>query len=278
MEKLSTDQSIGKLLTKKTRKLFESGGYDLQAIEIKHLLSHTSGIQDYADDDYIDFIDSNKTYRWTRDEQLERTLERGGPLGPPGSTYSYTDANYLLLTEIIEGITGSPFYTSMRELLKYGELELNDTWMPTLEEKPEGTKSLVHQYWDEMGWDSYDIDVSTDLYGGGGIACPPKDMARFYWSLFNGRIVQDTAVLNLIFTVVPTADAKSAHYYFGLSPYEIHGLAGYGHGGFWGTVAVYFPELNASIAVCTLERSMRMVRNALMDRVVAILLETTEDR
>ena len=163
-------------------------------------------------------------------------------------------------------------------LSRYEQLGLHDTWMPTLEDKPEGTKPLVHQYWGEKGWDSQDIDVSVDLYGGGGIACPPKDLARFSWNLFNGRIVQDTAVLDLIYTEVPTADPEPANYYFGLSPFEVRGMTGYGHGGFWGTVAVYFPDLKTSVAVYTLERDMGMLRPALMDLLIGILMDGQRDR
>jgi D-alanyl-D-alanine carboxypeptidase len=50
---------------------------------------------------------------------LELTIKTGGPLGIPETTFSYADANYLLLTEIIEQITQKPFYSAMRELLYY---------------------------------------------------------------------------------------------------------------------------------------------------------------
>ncbi len=270
---LSIEQPIRKLLTGRTRKLFQDGGYDLDAIRIKHLLSHTSGIRNYADQDYIDFINANKTYRWTRDEQLERTLSLGGPLAPPETTYNYTDANYLLLTEIIEQVTGKPFYTSMRELLRYEPLGLDNTWFPTLEEMPAGTKPLVHQYWGSLGWDSNDIDISVDLYGGGGIACPPEDLAGFSWNLFNGNIIADTATLNLIYTEVPTQDSIPARYFLGLTPTEYGGLTGFGHGGFWGTNVLWFPELNTSIAVYILEKDQRKLGRLIMTRCVDLLVE-----
>jgi D-alanyl-D-alanine carboxypeptidase len=51
--RLTIDQPIKNLLSKKTRLIFEKDGYDLNAITVKHLLSHTSGIQDYVDDTYF---------------------------------------------------------------------------------------------------------------------------------------------------------------------------------------------------------------------------------
>lgn len=271
MGKLSLDQPIGPLLGDYTRYQFQQGGYDLEAIRVKHLLSHTSGIRDYADQAYVDRLSADKSHRWTRDEQLALSLENGPPLGGPGHTFSYADANYLLLSEIIEGQTGQPFYTAMRTLLGYEALGLRDTWMPTLEDKPAATPPLVHQYWTSHDWDSHDLDVSFDLYGGGGIACPPRDLAAFTYHLFTHAIVQDTAVLDLIFTEMPTEDPEPSRYFLGLSAYEYAGQVGYGHGGFWGTEAVYFPELRTAIATYILEKDARELRVAVAEGVVRSL-------
>jgi D-alanyl-D-alanine carboxypeptidase len=112
---------------------------------------------------------------------LQQAVKMGDPLGKPEDVFHYEDANYLLCTEIIEEVTNKPFYEAMRELLRYDELGFTDTWFPTLEAKGENTKTLIHQYWDEMGWDSYNIDISWDLYGGGGIATTTKETAQFFY-------------------------------------------------------------------------------------------------
>ena len=250
--KLSIDEPIEKLLSDKTRKLFEEAGYDLDKITIKHLLSHTSGIQNYANQEYIDFIDANKLHRWTRDDQLALTVRLGDPLGKPGFTYSYTDANYLLCTEIIETIEKKPFYTAMRELLKYKILGLDNTWFPTLEEQPANTEAMAHQYWGQKSWDTYEMDISVDLYGGGGIACPTKDLAKFTYDLFDAKIIQD---------------------YLGISKVEYQNFTAYGHGGFWATEVLYFPDLNASVSIYILDRDERKLIKSLMDQLVGILAE-----
>lgn len=272
-DKLSIDQPIKNLLSDKTRRLFEQCGYNLDEITIKHLLSHTSGIQDYANQEYIDFIDGNKLHRWTRDDQLALTLRLDPPPGKPGFTYSYTDANYLLCTEIIETIEKKPFYTAMRELLKYKTLGINNTWFPTLEEEPINTETMAHQYWGQKGWSTYEIDISVDLYGGGGITCPTKDLASFTYELFNANIIQDTAVLNLIFTEIKTEDEEPSNYYLGISLSEYNNFKAYGHGGFWGTEVLYFPDLNTSVAIYVLEKDERKIIKSLMDQIVGILAD-----
>jgi len=259
-KKLFLNQPISQLLSKKTIKLFEADGYLFDSITVAHLLSHTSGIKDYADKNYIEFVDKNQKHRWTRDEQLALAVKVGNPLGKPGTVFSYADANYLLTTEIIENISGKPFYTTIRELLKYDELELNNTWFPTLEKKPKTTKKIVHQYWGEYNWDSYEHDISWDLYGGGGIACTTKDLAKFSFNFFNGNIVKNKAIRDSIFTTFKTKGTESHPYYLGLSENSYNGLTTYGHGGFWGTAVLYFPDLNTSISVYVLERDKRKLR------------------
>lgn len=264
LEKLTIEDAVKKYLSKETTQLFEQDGYNLEEIKIKHLLSHTSGIVNYGTADYLDWVDKHQQHRWTRDEQLELTIKAGNPLGKAGNIFQYTDANYLLTTEIIEQVTDKPFYEAMRDLLKYNELSLSNTWFPTLENKPVGTKSLVHQYWGDKNWDSYEHDISWDLYGGGGIATTTKELAQFSYNLFNGNIIENDEILNLIFTKINTQDGRDNRYLLGLSKGNIEGHTTYGHGGFWGTTVLYFPELDISIAVYVLERNERILRRNIL--------------
>ncbi len=264
MEKIQLNQPIKSLLTENTQIIFQEDGYQLDSIKVFHLLSHTSGIEDYANDSYIEYITENSNHRWSRNEQLELAIDVGDPLGKSGEVFCYADANYLLLTEIIEGLTDHPFYIAMRELLRYDELGLNNTWFPTLEETPENIPLLAHQYWGKHAWDSYNFDISFDLYGGGGIACNTADLANFSYNLFNLSIVRDSVVFKQIFT----QDTLNESYYLGLAKYEYNGTEGFGHGGFWGTVVVFFPKLKASIAVYVLEKDKEFLTGEIMELMV----------
>ncbi len=270
--KLTIDQPVGPLLTGPTRALFASDGYDLQAITLTHLLTHTSGVDSYNLYGFMDSVIANPQHRWTRDEQLTRTVVLGHKLAEPGAHYAYADANYLLLTEVIEGLTGMPFTQAMRQLLRYEQMGYTHTWMPTLEPMPTGTLPLVHQYWDERNTDSHTIDISMDLYGGGGIACTTADLARFNQHLFTGKVVKDATTLAAIHTTVVTQDSIPSGYQLGVSTVTVRGLQAYGHGGFWCTKALYLPALNATVSIAVLERSHRAVQEAVIDRVVGLLM------
>ena len=91
--KLTLDQAVGPLLTERTRTLFTGDGYDLDAITLTHLLSHTSGLDSYTEYGYMDSSTADPKHRWTRDEQLVRTVRVGTKLAEPGDHYSFADAN-----------------------------------------------------------------------------------------------------------------------------------------------------------------------------------------
>ncbi|HCN11349.1 MAG TPA: hypothetical protein DIS75_03265 [Chryseobacterium sp.] len=268
-KKLKLDQPIKELLTAVTVQKLSAAGYDLNAITVKHLLSHTSGIRDYVDENYFKFISENKQFNWTRELQLERSASLGAPLGKAGSVFKYADVNYVLLTEIIEQKTGKPFYTAMRRLLKYRCNGLKSTWFINLEQKPKNTLPMVKQYWSTFSWNIPDLNPSWDLYGGGGIASTVSDMAHFYQKLFNGKIVKNRAVLQQMYTDVPPDFITN--YCLGIRKIKVHGITGYNHGGGLGTDVTYFPELNATISVAVVEADKRSAALALRDEVVKLL-------
>jgi D-alanyl-D-alanine carboxypeptidase len=122
-----------------------------------------------------------------------------------------------------------------------------------------------------MGWNSYDLDPSFDLYGAGGIAATSKDLALFSQALFEGEIIKSPQVLDLIYTKIDIKEGDDPHYFMGLQDSEIAGRPAYGHGGFWGTVVQYIPELNTSISVFVLERDHRILRAGILETMIQLL-------
>jgi len=265
---LTIEDAVSKHLTEETILIFEEVGYDFDKIKIKHLLSQTSGIKEYADGEYLQWIDNNQKHRWTREEQLRLTTSKGGPLGSPEDVWSYSDANFLLCTEIIESNIKMPFYTAIRELLKYEKLGFNNTWFPTLEKPNPNTKPMVHQYFGYYDWDSYEMDPSFDLYGGGGIATTTNELAKFLYNLFQGNVIEDSLTLNKIFTKITPSDGIDTGYLLGLGEGTSNDFTWYGHGGFWATSVLYFPKLKTSIAIYILEKNNHPLIGDFIDAIV----------
>lgn len=269
---LNLNQAIDTLIFEETNKSLKSDGYKTSNITVAQLLNHTSGIFDYAGtDDYLQLIKDQPKHKYTRSEQIQMALSLGDPLGNSGDVFAYADTNYLLLTEIIEGITMKPFFTSIKELVNYNKLGLHSTWFSTLEDYPENTLPLAHQYWTSEGLDSYQIEHSFDLFGGGGLASTSKDLAVFCQSLFSNKIFIQPETLELMYTKADPKQQMEGDYYLGLSTIDIDGIKGYGHGGFWGTAVNYFPEINASVAIFVLDRDKRVLRLDINKAIISTL-------
>ncbi len=196
------------------------------------------------------------------------SVKIGSPLGQAGDTFSYADVNYLLLTEIIERFTGKPFNQAIADLIDYKKHHLDSTWFMSLDEVPQNTKPLVHQYTGKYGLDSYEVDPSFDLYGAGGIAATTKDMARFMQLLFTGEIIKDKNTFELIHTEIHTKDENFPNYYLGIMSSKLQGLQAYGHGGFWATVVQYLPEIKTSISVYIMEKDKGGLRKDVLEGLV----------
>ena len=222
----------------------------------------------------MQIIKADPTHRWSRDEQIQLATQFGDPHGQPGWGFAYADVNYLLATEIIEQQTGLPFYTAMRELLKYDELGLHKTWFYTLEAVPSGAEALAHQYWTSEGIDNHKVDPSFDLFGGGGIAATARDMTTFTQALFTGKVFDHRETLELMKRKMPMDQGENPHYYLGLSESTLAKHTAIGHGGFWVTSSMYFPELETSIGVAIMDRDAKALRKDVFEMTVKNIVET----
>lgn len=263
------DDSIENLISLESKILLQSDQYDLSKITVRHLLSHTSGITDYVDKDYFDFIGSHSKLRWTRDAQIKRTVELNEKKAEPGENYSYADVNYLLLTEIMESQNKKDFTKTIRILLDFKQYNLNNTWFETLEKRPSKLGQFPHQCWTSRGFDSHNFDPSWDLYGGGGIASTTKEMALFFDALFRAKLILNPDLLNEM-----TRDqgiVENSKYGLGIMSINFFGEPMFYHGGFWGTDVMYSPDLKASFSAVCLEKDEREINAQISKRFIQIL-------
>jgi D-alanyl-D-alanine carboxypeptidase len=259
--RLSLDATLDVLLAGEYDELLRSGGYDTASITLRHLLTHTSGIYDFAADAY----DGPATEgfqrecrrdpgrRWTRYEQVEFAMRHGHPYGKPGEVWAYSDTGACLVGEVIERVTGRTMGAAFRDLIGYERLGLRHTWQETIEPEPLDLPPLSHQY--EDGFDVADFDASVDLYGGGGLMSTCRDVGRFFRALLAGVVFHDPVTLATMTTTlvdVPLTseagweeDPSTAAMY--LFHREIGGETWWGHDGYWGTTALTCPASDVTI-------------------------------
>ena len=259
--RLSLDATAAELLAGGYDELLRSGGYDTDAITLRHLLTHTSGIYDFASDAYDPTIPDGFTAqvyrdpgrRWTRLEQVGFAVSHGKPYGRPGERFGYSDTGACLVGEVLERVTGTTMGAAIRELVGYERIGLTHTWQETVEPKPTDLSPLSHQY--EGDYDVADMDASVDLYGGGGLMSTGRDLGRFFRALLGGEVFREASTLETMTTTlvaVPAAEGTSvdddpstaAMFLF---RDEIAGEEWWGHSGYWGTTAYTCPARDVTI-------------------------------
>jgi D-alanyl-D-alanine carboxypeptidase len=259
--RLCLDDTIDVLLAGEYDELLRSGGYDTRSISLRHLLTHTSGIYDFAADAYDAPVEPgfqrevhrDPSRRWTRFEQIEFAMTHGHPYGAPGAVFGYSDTGACLVGEILERVTGRSMGAAIRDLVGYEGLGVRHTWQETIEPEPPDLPPLSHQYEDEL--DVADMDASVDLYGGGGLMSTCSDLARFFRALLRGEVFREPSTLAAMTTTlagVPLTpeggweeDPSTAAMF--LFRREIAGRTWWGHGGYWGTTAYTCPGADVTV-------------------------------
>ena len=253
MKQLALHDSIEQHASPALIEMLKSGGYDTSAITIKQLLQHSSGIADYAGNAekyqgaFQQAVLSNPSRKWTRAAQVEFAVKHYGPAGEPGSEFHYSDTGYILLGDIIEQVTKQTYAAAMRSILRYSELGLDSTYLEESEPVPDPLLPQAHTY--VGGADMASIDPSYDLFGGGGLVSTVQDVSKFFVALFNGSIFEYGSTLDLMLgigqPILAGSGGEPAH--MSLYPRMIGSEPCFGHSGFTGITALYFPSLQTSV-------------------------------
>ena len=250
MGKVDITRSVDLYVSGDTATCLRSGGYDPAIITARQLLSHTSGICNFAGTDpFIEMVESEPHHRWTRGEQIQLAIDHGKPEGEPGSVVSYSDTGYVILGEIIERQTGKALGQAVRDLIDYGAVGLADTYWEQTESRPRRSQFSGAMLGDI---DMTNHDHSFDLYGGGGLISTNGDLVRFFQALLEGRVFQQRNTLAALLTV-PSVERPRGELTFanGVALYPFGRFIGFGHQGHWGQFAIQCPENGVTIAWST---------------------------
>lgn len=179
--KLDLDAPITTWLPAELTKRIQSSG----KITLRHLLSHTSGLIDYLNDDKgwrIDFA-SNPDRQWTHSDIVPYLFDK--PLiFEPGTGYHYSNSNYILVGWILERVTGQPLHALIREYI-LEPLGLKHTFNG---QETVTSKNRAHGYVRRHGR----IIDTYPWYGHYGLAdsgmhSTTGDLARFLKSIFTSE-------------------------------------------------------------------------------------------
>lgn len=163
-------------------------------ITVRHLLQHTSGLYDYTDRllggaTVPDLV--RMRYRtWSPRELLTYALGEP-PLFEPGSEWSYSNTNYIIVGLLIERITGRPYGAEVtRRIIR--PLGLHQTEVPGSD--PDISGPHAHGYLPLRG-DGGIVPVDITRYNpsvawaAGEMLSSAADLNRFYGALVSGRLL-----------------------------------------------------------------------------------------
>jgi D-alanyl-D-alanine carboxypeptidase len=251
MGRVDLDASIEAYISAESIAVLRADGYATEAITVRHLLTHTSGIADFASQNpaYTLALLENPTREWTRIDQIQFAVDTADPVGEPGGQYSYSDTGYSLLGELIEAVSGQPIAAAVHDLIGYDRLGLSNTYWETFEPAPVGT-IMAHQYAGD-----YDITAAlsptADLYGAGGLVSTTRDLAVFFRALLRGEVFDQPDTLDIMLTVPDVgigADGGVMDAAMGIFRLSGAGLTCWLHSGSWGVLAIYCPDLDVAVA------------------------------
>jgi D-alanyl-D-alanine carboxypeptidase len=159
-----------------------------KGITLRHLLSHRSGLYDYLSDPRVlkPYLAGNFGYTWTP-PRLVAVSSSHKPLFAPGTKYSYSNTNYILLGLIVEKATGNPIGAELKRRI-LAPLQLRST---SLDTSPRMRPPYAHGYL-VQGKELQDVTAVSPSYAwtAGAIVSSADDLARFYRALLGGRLLE----------------------------------------------------------------------------------------
>ncbi len=229
------------------------------AVTIRELLDHTSGIADFFSSAKIDdAILGCRTCLWTPAKSLSFV---GKQLFAPGTRWSYSNTNYVLLGQLVEAVTGDTYANLLRTRF-FTPLGLISTFVQGKEAAP---YPVVHSYrfstssrserptalWDGTGVSPF-RSLATAAGSAGDIASSARDLALWARALYGGRVLGNDGSKAMLDFNATMLVRSSVPYGLGVEQFTVAGRVAYGHGGrlLGARSAIrYLPAEGMSIAV-----------------------------
>ena len=233
----------GKLsLDDKVSKHVEQAPEAWSAITVKHLLTHTSGIPEYALIEGLYLTDEYTREFW---------WEKIGPLPldfATGKRFAYSNSNYTVLSQIIEKVSGARYYDAVQErVIKKAGLT-HTRFRQTNEIIP----NLATGYY--KAGDTMIIspsEASSSAYGAGGIVTTVDDLDRLLRACRSGAIVSK-ATLAKMQTANRTDDGRKTGYGLGWFIRDLSGHPMVSHAGNtagYSASMAYFPDQDLTVCL-----------------------------
>jgi D-alanyl-D-alanine carboxypeptidase len=215
----------------------EGNGHDGTRVTLRQLLNHTSGVFSYtADDDFgrTYFLKGGffeHRYDTLTPRELVAIAMAHKPDFEPGTSWNYSNTNYVLAGMVIEKATGRPYGAEIRDRV-VKPLHLTATSVPgTRVTVPRPSSRAYGKLAETATGPTYDVTkLNPSLaYAAGEMISDSADLNRFYAALLRGRLLPPKQ-LKAMTDTVPMDKANA--YGLGLMRTKLTcGVTVWGHGG-----------------------------------------------
>jgi len=249
-----------------------------EAVTVHHLLSHTSGMGDYAEEDedlpgyvadYGSLWHDRPVQRMERPDDFLPLYADAAPVSPPGEAFHYCNAGFVLLGAVVEEVTGRTFAEEVGERV-FGPAGMTSSgYLRSDDAHPDVAVNYLPRADPGAPWRSNVFSVPVVGGGDGGAHVTPRDVDRFLRTLASGDLLGRELTAGMLTRHVPVAEGFA----MGHGVFLRTGDDGFGHGG--GdpgveTLSRHMPERGVSmVALCNREDVLEPVWDLLDEAIDA---------
>lgn len=174
-EKLKLDDSLEKYFA----------GFPYPGVTVKMLLSHRSGIPNYLN--YLSKLKITDTCYSNADVLQSLIILNPKPEFKPGTRFSYSNTNFVLLALLIEKITGESFAAYLQRMF-FTPLQMKNSFVYTPADSARATPSFE---WNGSYWQPDPFDCTC---GDKNIYSTAKDLLKWDQALYSGQLFKQTTL------------------------------------------------------------------------------------
>jgi CubicO group peptidase (beta-lactamase class C family) len=159
-----------------------------RGITVRHLLNHTSGLQDYED---LMSSNSGTSPDQIKDASVLTLLKQQTTTKfLPGTKWEYSNSGYAVLAMIVQRVSGKAFGQFLQDRI-FGPLKMLNTIA-----YERGKNEVLHRAYGhtrkEAGWQETDQSPTSAVLGDGGIYSSLDDLAKWDEGLRNHKLLSET--------------------------------------------------------------------------------------
>lgn len=183
-------------------------GFPYQGITIKNLLSHTTGLANYAN--FMSLNNWDKKQVATNNDMLQIIVRDKPKLEfPTGSHFSYCNTNFALLALIVEKVTGIPFPQYIKENI-FDKVGMKHSYIMSINTMDRYTPSFNYRNV------PYGFEFIDAIYGDKNVYTTCTDLKR-YDSAIRNRVLLDAVSYDQMWQPLsPDRHSHNSFEYYGL--------------------------------------------------------------